>query len=65
MNAKQHNYEIGYKHGYNGKAMNQQLADSYPGYAEGYDHGHCDMPSLEELIPISIGKEMSTGCLSY
>jgi hypothetical protein len=63
-NARKHNFEIGYKHGINGKAMNQSLADNYPGYADGWDAGWCDMPTLEELIPIDVAKERSTGCLS-
>ena len=60
---RQKNWEIGYRQGYNGKPLNQDLV-KYPGYYDGWDAGYCDMPTLEERIPIDIAKERSTACLS-
>lgn len=63
MTNRQRNYEAGYKAGINGKPFNRELV-KYTGYEEGWDHGHCDMPTLEELIPIDIEHEASEACLS-
>ena len=38
-------------------------AERYVGYADGWDHGHCDMPTWDERHPIDVAKERSTGCL--
>ena len=64
MTNKQKNFEFGYKAGIQGKPFRKELAD-YAGYLDGWDAGNCDRPSLEELIPIDVAKERSTGCFSY
>lgn len=53
---EQKNYDTGYRHGYNGRELRVELA-AYPGYADGWDAGHCDRPSLDELLPLDRAKE--------
>jgi len=60
---KQRNFEFGYREGFNGRPFRQDLA-GYPGYAEGWDAGNCDRPSLDELLGVDVDKERSAGCLS-
>ena len=62
MTNKQKNYEFGYKAGYTGKLYRKDLS-RYPGYDEGWDHGNCDRPSLDEILPMDFGKEASLNCL--
>ncbi len=62
MTNREANYAAGYRAGISGNAYNASL-DIYTGYSDGWDHGHCDRPTLDELMPLDIGKERSTGCL--
>lgn len=57
-------YEMGYRRGYSGQPMVESFAEKSPHYATGWDHGNCDRPSLEELMPIDIDHEASDACLS-
>ena len=62
MSNKQRNYEAGYRAGFSGKPFNAELT-KYTGYDDGWDAGNCDRPTLEELMPLDVAKERSTGCL--
>lgn len=53
------NFEVGYKQAMAGKPANEKLYD-YRGYADGYDAGSCDRPSMEEAIGIDIRKEQNS-----
>lgn len=62
MTNKQRNFEAGYQAGLFGVEFNPNLAQ-YIGYADGWDCGNCDRPTFDEMTPIDMAKERSTGCL--
>lgn len=63
MTNRTKNFNTGYKQGFEGVPFNITL-DQFPGYADGWDAGNCDRPTLDELLPLDVAKERSTGCLS-
>jgi hypothetical protein len=56
MTNKQKNFNIGYKQAITGNSYNTELS-KYPGYDEGFDAGHCDRPTLDDLMPLDVAKE--------
>ena len=63
MSNRAKNYETGYRMGINGVPFNPEFA-KYTGYEDGWDAGNCDRPTLDEILPIDVAKERSTGCLN-
>lgn len=53
---KSADYEKGYRDGY--KASEQDLNNTSD-YDTGYDHGESDRPTLDELMPIDMQKELT------
>ena len=63
MSNRQHNYEYGYRQAMHGRPYKPELA-TYLGYDDGWDAGNCDRPTGDELQPVDVEKERSTGCLT-
>lgn len=57
VSSRQRNFNIGYNQAMKGAAYNPALA-AYAGYAEGWDAGNSDRPSLDDLT-LDIASERS------
>lgn len=50
-------YREGYAAGYRGDPLDVPRAQRSESYDRGYDHGDCDRPTLDELLPLDARKE--------